>query len=353
MNSGVLQRPVDAIFRTSDGLIARHPTENAPQRWQLDSCSVASKTFSFYLDWIVCAQFAGIFWAKEHGLYEALGLDVTVVPWHDDDGRSVIDKVTQAASIGDLCAGCAEDNLIVRRCAVDGSVRVFGSMLQNTPLVVMSRPNQRIQSVADLRGKRVGMHTDGIRALEVVLALEGIPTGDLDLQEVGFDLEHLRQDRFDALQGYTMTEPVQLAALGVDVDVMPVKHRRLKPYAQTYFSETKLLTRHPEQFADFLAASTAGWLAACAQPDEASVLVSRLMNGQSQAGEREQRRSLDRLIPLVFGDLPVEQIGLIQNEQWQRNLDTYCEFDLIGRHLDVGDVVFALDPSVLCRKRCS
>ncbi len=301
-------------------------------------------SFTFYLDWIVCAQFAGIFWAKEHGLYEAKGIDVTVVPW-EDDGRSVIDKVLASASSGELCAGCVEDNLVVSRCADDGSVRVFGAMLQDTPLVLMSRPTRFIRSLADLRGKRVGMHTDGIRALEMVLALEGIPAGELDLHEVGFDLEHLLNDRYDALQGYVMTEPVQLSALGIEVDVLPVKHRRMRPIAQTYFSATTLLSLHSKVFADFLAASSHGWSAACAQPEEAAALISRLVGSVNPADEnpyvqRDQRQSLERLIPLVAGDLPAECIGSVEREQWNRNLETYFEFGLISRRLGVDDVVY-------------
>jgi NitT/TauT family transport system substrate-binding protein len=303
-------------------------------------------SFTFYLDWLVCSQFAGIFWAKEHRLYEALGLDVEVVPWHDD-GRSVIEKVLATAALGEFCAGCAEDNLVVSRFADDASVQVFGAMLQDPPLVVMSQPHHLIRSVADLRGKRVGMHADGIRALELVLALEGISPDELDLHEVGFDLEHLRGGRFDALQGYTMTEPVQLSSLGIDVDVLPVKHRMLKPYAQTYFSATTLLSSRSGPFRDFLAASSAGWLAACAHPDEAAVLVSRLMhdgqpNGVLREARRDQRRSLDRILPLVLGDLPAERIGSVDVEQWSRNLATYFEFGLIPRPLGVEDVAFEL-----------
>ena len=302
--------------------------------------------FTFYLDWLVCAQFAGIIWAKDHGLYEARGLDVTVVPWYDD-GRSVIDKVIAAASDGEMCAGCAEDNLVVSRFSAEESVQVFGAMLQESPLVVMSRSNQCIRNIADLRGKRVGMHADGIRALEIVLTLEGISTSDLVVDEVGFDLEHLRQGRFDALQGYAMTEPVQLAAMGVGVDVTPVKHLQLNPYAQVYFSETMLLARYRQKFADFLAASSAGWLAVCARPEEGAGVVSRLMTenigmGDRRGTEREQRRSLERLIPFVLGELPVERVGGIETGQWKRNLDSYFEFDVIDRRLDVADVVFDL-----------
>ncbi len=61
-------------------------------------------TFTFYLDWIVGAQFAGLLWASANGLYEAIGLDVRLVPWYDD-GRTVLDKVLVTASNGELCAG--------------------------------------------------------------------------------------------------------------------------------------------------------------------------------------------------------------------------------------------------------
>lgn len=289
-------------------------------------------------------QFAGIFWAKERGLYEARGLDVNVVAWTGGD-RSVIELVQGAAANGELCAGCVEDNLVVRSFATDGSVRVFGAMLQETPMVLMSRPNKRIRAIADLRGKRVGMHTDGIRLLEMILALEDIPADDLDLVEVGFDLEHLQQDRLDAMQGYAMTEPIQLESMGVDVDVLQVRHRRLNPYAQSYFSQSALLDDHRDRFSDFLAASSEGWFAVCAEPDEAVEVVSRVRRGQThERVERvAHRRSLDRLIPLISGRFGVERIGSIDYEQWQRNLDTYFEFGLTPRRLAVRDLVAAIE----------
>ena len=80
---------------------------------------------------------------------------------------------------GGLCAGSSEDNLIVSAIADGRGVKAIGSMLQGTPLSLMSRTTQRICSVHDLRGKRVGMHSDGIRALEVILALEGLSPNDL------------------------------------------------------------------------------------------------------------------------------------------------------------------------------
>lgn len=291
-----------------------------------------SSSFNFYLDWIICAQFAGQCWAQEKGLYAEAGLDVTLVPWQED-GRSIIDKVL-AGGIG---AGCSEDNVVVSAADKHGNVKVIGAMLQGTPLVLMSRPEKRIRSLQDLRGKRIGMHNDGNRALEMVLALEGIAPGDIEVVEVPFDLDYLKHDRVDALQGYLMTEPIELEAMGIAVEVLPVRHARLHPYAQAYFASTAVIAAHGDLLSRFLVASAVGWRAVLASPDEASRVVAKMIGDPSQAAE--QRRMLDKLMPLVAGALPVEQLGVIASEQWQRNLATYFAYGLIDRQLALDDVV--------------
>jgi hypothetical protein len=91
---------------------------------------------------------------------------------------------------------------------------------------------------------------------------------------VAFDLDHLRFDRFDALQGYTMTEPVQLASMGIATTELPLKHPRLLPYAQTYFASQSTIDAHRAELCAFLHASHDGWRAALAQPDEAAALLT-------------------------------------------------------------------------------
>jgi NitT/TauT family transport system substrate-binding protein len=349
--------------------------------------------FTFYLDWIFCAQFAGLCWAKDKGLYADAGLDVHLVPWGEGvaaskgsaaaglgglsrngalagepasasvgtsvDGTggpvggsegdsqgdsevetendSVIDMVLRSTADGRLSAGSCEDNLVVSRAAEDGSVKVFGAMLQATPLVLMSLPEQRIRSLGDLRGKRIGMHADGIRVLEMLLKLEGIPLADLTIEEVGFDLAHLPEGRFDAQQGYAMTEPLQLEAMGMHVDLLTLQSPQLQPYAQTYFAPSAALKTDRAAFRAFLAASTAGWKAICTEPDEAAHIVARMMGDPSLADT--QRLMLDRVIPLVAGRLSDDHIGTIQTSQWTRNLDSYVRAGLLDRPLQLHDVV--------------
>jgi ABC-type nitrate/sulfonate/bicarbonate transport system substrate-binding protein len=295
--------------------------------------------FHFYLDWIMCAQFAGLCWAAEKGLYRQAGLDVSLIPW-TDDGRSILDKVTQHADTGTLAAGSCEDNLILSRIASHDSIRAFGAMLQEPPLVLMSLPETRIADLSDLLNKHICVHPDGEQILRTIIAIEGHPIDAYDIDVVGFDLDHLVQRRCDALQGYLMTEPVQLQQLGYDVTVMPLKHHRLQPYAQVYFAESQQLGFSTAAFRAFHEASTDGWRAVLADPDEAAIVVATQMGDPHHAPQ--QRRMLERLLPLIQGSAPSTQLGTIPREQWARNLDTYFEFGIVTRQLSVTDVVYPL-----------
>jgi NitT/TauT family transport system substrate-binding protein len=305
--------------------------------------NLPNKPFTFLLDWVAGAQFAGLHWALEKGLYAAAGLDVTLVPWHDEGGETVAGKLLALGSAGVLGAACSEDNLTVPHAIGDhvmanNKMMAFGAMLQDTPMVLMSPAARPIRSLQELRGKRVGMHPDGIRVLEVVLALEGMSTDEVDIHEVGYDLGHLQHGGMDAQQGYLTTEPLQLAALGFEVETLAVKHAEMLPYAQVYFAQHTQLERDPHAFQAFLTASSAGWKEVCANPDAAADLLGRVLGDSSQVAQ--QRRMLERMIPLVTGELSVDEIGTINNKQWAKNFATYVAHGLVDRPVALHDVVF-------------
>ena len=288
---------------------------------------------TFYLDWVICAQFAGVCWAERFGLYEATGANVVVVPWQDD-GRSVIEKV----HAGGVCLGSSEDNLVMSAIAGGSRLQVVGAMFREPPLVLMTRRGSGIRRIGDLRGRRVAMHYDGIRIMEMVLALEGIPRDDVAIDEVAFDLSHL--DRYDAVQGYAMTEPIDLAAHGVDVELIPVQHPEIKPYAQVMFTTTAALGRHGALLRRVVEATDRGWAAAVADPDTAAQVAADRM-GRSDV-VAAQRRMMDALHDLVHGasngagSAPAGQLDL---DQWRRNLVTYHRFGVISRSLTLEEVV--------------
>jgi ABC-type nitrate/sulfonate/bicarbonate transport system substrate-binding protein len=288
--------------------------------------------FTFYLDWAISSQFAGLCWAKDKGLYARADLSVDLRPWAED-GRSNAEKVMS----GGICAGCNEDNRVVNGIVRGQPVKAVATMLQESPLVVMTRPGSGILSLADLRGKRVAMRADGIQILEAVLALAGIDRTALEITIVAFDVDSLMFSRFDAVQAYAMTEPVMLATTGVEVDLIPVRHPRLRPYSQVIFASEQTMDLAPDAIRRFLGASFDGWRQAMAEPGEAARAVVRVSGGKRDLAT--QRQVLEALRPFIAGQVGLERFGIMNASRWAANLESYARFGITPRQLDVGEVV--------------
>jgi ABC-type nitrate/sulfonate/bicarbonate transport system substrate-binding protein len=288
--------------------------------------------FKFYLDWIINSQFAGLCWALDKGFYQQAGLDVTLIPWKEDD-HSIIDKV----AAGGICAGSSEDNLIVVGKVAGVEVRALAVMLQESPLVLMTKPNSGIRSLTDLPGKRVAMHVDGICILEAVLALKGIKRSDIEITEVAYDLNNLIQDRFDAVQGYAFSEPFALAAMGIKVHLIPVRDQRLHPYAQVFFATENCITQHSDILRSFLTASFAGWQQAMTHRQEAAHTVVKVSGGLVDLAT--ERKTIETMVPYVAGNAGLTRFGTIDMKRWENNLESYARFSLIPRQITIDEVV--------------
>ena len=293
--------------------------------------------FAFYLDWLPNVQFAGICWALDRGMYGDAGLDLTLVPWVED-GRSIVQKVLA----GGLCAGSAEDNLVLAQSARGaGPVSALAAMFQTTPLIVMSRPESSIRQIGDLRARRVAMHSDGIRILEAMLDLHGISRSDLDLFEVTHDLDNLLERRFDAVQGYAVSEPLELAARGLNVSTFTLRHPDLHPYAQVVFAPDALLAARRRPFERFLQASFAGWRACLENLDEATASIRRV--GVPMQDPEREIAALRLVSRLVTGGEATGALGAIDRQRWAANLRVYRRLGIVP-----SDTLpsFALDTSL-------
>ena len=289
--------------------------------------------FTFVLDWTINCQFAGLIWAQVHGLYIAEGLTVRLLDPRAYPESSTLDAVLE----NEPAAGCMEDNLVVRAALAGKGVKAIGAMLQQTPMVLMTDPNRGMNTLSDLPGRRVGMHRDGIHLLRTVLTLHGIDPNTVDFRVDGWTLNDLVAGRLDAVQGYTVTEPTQLAALGLIPHLIPVRHHRLHPYAQMMFTTERCLSRFSDPLRRFMRATFDGWRQALTHIDEAAELVAAASSEQEDPAVN--RDILRAMVPLVTGEVGLDKIGTLDQARWERNLATYHQFGLIDRLPTVSEVV--------------
>lgn len=289
--------------------------------------------FFFFLDWEANCQFAGLIVAREAGLFAEVGLDVRLVPPSANPDSPILDLVLR----GGTCAGCMEDNLIVRAVLAGHPVKAIGATMQDSPMVLMTRLESGIVTLADLAGRRVAMHADGIHLLETVLELHGVDGELVETTVGGWSLDDLAAGRFDAVQGYATTEPHLLARRGVAVRQVPVRHRDLHPWAQMMFAPAAVIEAQRDLLIRFLLACRTGWIAAMTDPGRTAELVAAVSDEHGDAAEN--RTILEAMVALIAGDAGLDRAGAMDPERWRRNLSTYARFGMICRVPDTAEVV--------------
>ena len=170
------------------------------------------------------------------------------------------------------------------------------------------------------------MHCDGLRILEGVLALEGIDQSEIHIEEQPFELDRLLKSDFDAVQGYAMTEPLELKAMGVDVRTIAVRHHRLHPYAQVFFAAQSIIETRQTHMESFLRTSFEGWRQAMQHRDDAARTVTRLAGAGTDADM--ERHIIDTIQSFLAGPVGMDCYGMLDLRKllatFQTCLTTSC-----------------------------
>jgi len=292
-------------------------------------------SLTMQLDWVFNAQFAGLILADHLGLYREADLDVTLTQW--DSGTLVTDAMVEDPTT----LGCAEQNLVLAARAAGTPVKAIATMFQASPLSLMSLPDTPIASPDALRGKKIAMHVDGLKVVDLVLAANGIARDSVEITTVTHEhkFDALAAGTFDAVQCYAVDEPIDFEmATGVAPVVMPLGPLGHDAYAQVIFAHDTLLAEHPDRVMAFLTASFDGWRRALAERDTtARIIVEHYADPTGKYADLDyQRRSLDRVAEFVLADIHPARMGALDDARWRRTAATFAEHGIIPALPDIG-----------------
>jgi len=293
------------------------------------------------LDWKPTAQFAGILVAKQQGFYKAAGLDVTIVP---DDGTSAtsVAKVSAHANDATGWVGITEADLLLTEQAKGAPVKAFATMLQTTPFAILTLKESGLTTIKSLKGKTVGLHDDGQKAIDVLLQFNGMQHSDLTITSIPYTNDALLNHKVDAMQGYIIDEAVRLKMEHHAVNVIPMGANGYVSYAEVLFAPSGYLSAYPDVLARFLKATGRGWDYAAAHPDAtARMIVAAYMPDGSY---EEQRASLLAVLPLLHAES--KDFGAMRPDTWARSIQMFQRYQLAEGNLSAKD---AVDYSVLER----
>lgn len=309
------------------------PASPAADRSAAPSPAANGAALTMQLDWVFNVQFAGLLMADHLGLYKQRDLAVALKPW--ESGMIVPDVV----AADPLAIGCSEQNLILAAQAQGAPIKAVATMFQASPYALMAMPDSNIRTLTDLVGKKVGIHADGVKVMELVKSVNGLKPDDIEIVEIPYEnkLDRLIRGELAALQCYAVDEPIGFTEqVGKAPVLMPMDQYGYKAYAQVFFASNALLTQQPEQVKAFLEASFAGWRIALANiPATAKLIAETYAEKNSKYTDvAYQQQSLQLVGEYVLRGIAANQIGTISPSQWQEATDLMAQYGIIASRPD-------------------
>lgn len=296
------------------------------------SANSQPETITMQCDWVFNVQFAGLLMAEHLGLYQQKGLNVALKPW----ASNMI--VPEVVATNPMTIGCSEQNLILEAQAKGAPLKAIATMFQASPYAIMTLPDSGLTTLQDLVGKKVGVHADGVKVMELVKGVNGLKPTDIEVIEIPYEnkLDRLISGELDGLQCYAVDEPIGFEQkVGQAPILLPMDQYGYKAYAQVFFTTDTMLKQAPEQVKAFLAASFDGWKIAMEDIAGTGKLVAETYaeKGSKYTNVAYQQQSLQLVSEYVLRGIEMSQIGTIAPEQWQQTTDLMAKYGIIDQAL--------------------
>lgn len=274
-------------------------------------------------------QFAPLYVAIDKGYYADAGLAVELDYSFEVDAVALVgaNQLQFAIASGEQVLLGREQGLPI--------VYVL-TWYEEYPVGVAALAESGIESVADLKGRKVGTPVlsgasyIGLRAL---LEAGELSEKDLTIDTVGYSqVEMLTTGQEDAVVVYVANEPVQLAAQGYDINLIPVSDH-VQLVGNGLITNEETIREHPELVRAMAAATLHGLRDAQANPQEAFEISTKYVENLDQVAD-VQRQVLDESIKLWTHD----GSGRSDLQAWQNMQDLLLKMSLLSKPLELEQV---------------
>jgi NitT/TauT family transport system substrate-binding protein len=242
-------------------------------------------------DWLMSNGQIGDIVAVANGYFQDAGLEVEFSPG-GPNSATVPPVVSGSAQLGQF----SETPQLYAARASGVPARILACGFRTGPYALTSKPGNPIKSVADLKGKKIGIQPTARFAMDAVLAKNGIDPGDVTILNVGFDKAPLVRDEVDAIGGW-ITNTQALSVVGDDRIDLLLSDLGLASYANVYFATDEAVDRDPETLAKFIGAVGKGWGWTHANPQEA---VKKLVAAYPEIDLDWELKTIDLILKLSF-----------------------------------------------------
>jgi ABC-type nitrate/sulfonate/bicarbonate transport system substrate-binding protein len=290
--------------------------------------SVTSEKTSLRLKWLDQAQFSGIYWAKDQGLYTAKGADVSVAPGGPD-----VSPIQTVANGTDGFGIIGADQLILAR-EKGVPVVALAVIYQDTSVAVATLKSSNITKPQDLVGKKVAVAygKDEEVVYAAMLKNAGVDRSSIQESPLNFALSQIATNETDGQIVYENNEPVTLAQKGYEVNLIKPRDYGINFYADTLFTTEKMIKERPELVRAVTTATTEGWKQSFQNVDKAAQIIKKQNPSLDLAN---QKQSLSALKPLISNN---GNIGQSDSKKWSEMEDILISQGVMKKRITINDV---------------
>ena len=274
------------------------------------------------MGYIPNVQYAPFYAAIDQGYYAEEGLELEMDYSSETDGIALVGS-------GELEFSIASGEQVLLARDKDIPVVYVMSWYQQYPLAVISQAELGIEQPEDLEGHAIslpGLYGANYIALKALLNYAGISEQDVTIESIGYtQVESFSSGQTDITVGYLANEPVQLRALGEDIDVLLIDDFVDLASNGIVANET-LMQEEPELVRAMLRATLKGIQFVIDHPDQAYEICEKYVENLADADQEVQKQVL-----AVSTEFYGEQAeGLTYEEAWKNMYDVLVSMDLIG-----------------------
>jgi NitT/TauT family transport system substrate-binding protein len=272
-------------------------------------------------------QFAPFYVGMERGYFEDEGLKVTFEHFPENEAVALVGAGEAAFAVVS-----GEQVLLAR--AQDLPIVYVLAWWQDYPVAVAFPENSDIQSIEDLKGKKIGIpglygaSYIGFRAL---IGSAGLNETDLTLDSIGYSqVEAMLAGQEDAVVVYANNEPVQLEAQGLSTRILRVAdHVHLASNGLITNEET--VAEKPELITAMNSAILKSVEATLADPSAAFEICKGFVEGLDQANQEVLQQVLEKSIAFWEAD----ELGYSELESWENMQSILLEMGLLEMELEI------------------
>jgi NitT/TauT family transport system substrate-binding protein len=228
--------------------------------------AVAADKVIFVTNWYAQAEHGGFYQALAEGIYQRLGLDVTIKM----GGPQV--NVYQLLLAGQADFAMGYDIATLNAVEQKVPLVTVAATFQADPAVMIAHAD--VRDLADLKTRTllIGQASE-TTFWPWLKAKYGF--SDAQKRPYSFSVQQFLVDKNVAQQGYATSEPYSIQKGGVDPKVFLLASSGYPPYAETIVTLQKTVKEKPDVIRRFVEASALGWKSYLANPAPGNALIKR------------------------------------------------------------------------------